>query len=157
MHDYAFRQTGDWELSLDLVQETFAFATDKIDEVATSPNPPGYLYNVLKNHIKKSYSKAENDHVSLDEVAPYLRTEDIVTGEPLAFSLPKDLKDDDKKILILFFEQRLSHEQIAEELGISQPACRKRLSRAKERYKKLLEIEKKMSQKPSLKGYIDRR
>lgn len=57
---------------------------------------------------------------------------------PLELALPKQLSKEDREILILRFEQRLSYAEIGDRLGISEGACRSRLHRALQRCKRFL-------------------
>ena len=54
-----------------------------------------------------------------------------IADDPPAFHeiLPRNLTTEERRILILRFEHRLSHREIAEALGISEVACRKQVSR----------------------------
>lgn len=56
----------------------------------------------------------------------------------MELALPKQLSKEDREILILRFEQRLSYAEIGDRLGISEGACRSRLHRALQRCKRFL-------------------
>ena len=57
---------------------------------------------------------------------------------PLTELLPAGLKPEERELLILRFERQLSYKEISDLLYISETACRKRLSRALARCKRLL-------------------
>ena len=57
----------------------------------------------------------------------------------LADSLPEGLSDSEREILVLFYEEELTHQEMSRRLGISEMNSRTRLFRAKNHCKKLFE------------------
>ena len=57
----------------------------------------------------------------------------------LAEALPDGLSKSEREVLLLFYEEECSHQEIARRLGISEMNSRTRLFRAKNHCKKLLE------------------
>ena len=55
--------------------------------------------------------------------------------------IPDSLSDSDRELLLLRFRDELSHREIAQRRGISEPACRKQLSRAVQRCREALKKE----------------
>ena len=74
--------------------------------------------------------------VSLDDL---IHIADRTPECPLDDILPKQLKPAERQILIWRFEDRLSHQEIADRLGISEAACRSRVFRAVARCRQYLE------------------
>lgn len=118
------------------VQETFIIACLNYKKLIASPNPEGWIMNTHKNvcrNFKKTTNRYLNQMISLD-------------GIPLSSQYTEDVYDDDalasfvttedfiilKKIIL----DGYSHKDLAEELGISIDACKKRFQRAKQRFKK---------------------
>ncbi len=130
----AQHQTGDTELSLDLVQDTFVLAMRRYDELRQHPNPEAWLmltlHNLIRNEFRRSY---KHPIISLDELENFSTTDNC----PLSEMLPSDLSAEDRKILIWRFEQDMSYMEMAERLGIVESSCRSRISRALERCKNL--------------------
>ena len=60
------------------------------------------------------------------------------TGNDLIELLPAGLSQEDQDIIRMKYEMGLDHTEIANRLGVSETACRSRLSRALSRCKKLL-------------------
>jgi len=54
-------------------------------------------------------------------------------------SLPPQLSQSDKEILILYYEQQRTHIEIAARLNMTVGACKTRLSRARKHYKECLD------------------
>ena len=59
---------------------------------------------------------------------------------PLEAILPRQLKPEEKQILLWRFEDQLDYREIADRLGISEAACRSRVSRAVARCRQYLEL-----------------
>ena len=91
------------------------------------------LKNLIFNERRRSESHPE---VPLESVIESLSV--TAPEMPLELALPKQLSTEDREILILRFEQRLSYAEIGDRLGISEGACRSRLHRALQRCKRFL-------------------
>lgn len=112
----------------------------KRDTLRAHPNIQGWLFLTLRNQImnetQKSFYKREVELVP--ENAP---TVELEYTPDLNDSLPDGLNQDERQLLSLFFEEMLTHEEIAARLGCSVEACRMRLYRAKTHYKRLIEAD----------------
>ena len=128
MVQLTFRRTGDPQLSEELVQETFLTACKKADIVCSHEKPLAWLYQALQYLTIKEINRACHRREQSSEALQDLGAAD----DPPAFHeiLPRNLTTEEQRILILRFEHRLSHREIAEALGISEVACRKQVSRA---------------------------
>lgn len=138
---YAQSTLRDRSLGEEAVQDTFRIACLKIDELMASSNPKGWLMNTLKNvinNMKRSrarllrilFTASEVNEASFgsvnDDIDPEIMYGGIIGAEEF------DLL---KKIVL----ERYSMLEAAEELGISVDACKKRLQRAKMKFKKKLQ------------------
>ena len=128
MVQLTFRRTGDPQLSEELVQETFLTACKKADIICSHEKPLAWLYQALQYLTIKEINRACHRREQSSEALQDLGAAD----DPPAFHeiLPRNLTTEEQRILILRFEHRLSHREIAEALGISEVACRKQVSRA---------------------------
>ena len=128
MVQLTFRRTGDPQLAEELVQETFLTACKKADIVCSHEKPLAWLYQALQYLTMKETNKACHRREQSSEELQDLGAVD----DPPSFHeiLPRNLTTEERRILILRFEHRLSHREIAEALGISEAACRKQVSRA---------------------------
>ena len=128
MVQLTFRRTGDPQLAEELVQETFLTACKKADIVCSHEKPLAWLYQALQYLTMKETNKACHRREQSSEDLQDLGAAD----DPPSFHeiLPRNLTTEEQRILILRFEHRLSHREIAEALGISEAACRKQVSRA---------------------------
>ena len=127
MVQLTFRRTGDPQLSEELVQETFLTACKKADIICSHEKPLAWLYQTLQYLTMKEINRACHSREQSSE-----ELQDIAAADPPAFHeiLPRTLSTEERRILILRFEHRLPHREIAEALGISEVACRKQVSRA---------------------------
>lgn len=124
----AYRLTGSREHAEDLVQETFLLAVARSKELSSHPSPGAWLSVTILNLAKNERRRIENHpEISLEEVMDFPADE---IPSSLGDQLPLQLSEADRQLLIWRFEKQLDYREIASRLGISQGACRIRLSRA---------------------------
>lgn len=134
---YAYRLIGSVEKAEELVQEAFVLALLHEDELLRHPKPRSWLFVTLKYQLlnerrrKSSYSELPlESFAGLAAEAP---------GEPLEAALPRELSEEERRLLVWRFEQQLGYEEISARLGITQGACRLRVMRAVEKCRRALE------------------
>lgn len=135
MVNIAYRTLGCMESAEDMVQETFFRALKSWNKVTEHPEPELWLIKTL-TYLTNNEKKRHSNFAEL----PLDYFEGMADGqeEPLEYVLPKQMSEKDKQILIWRFEKRLDYRQMADLLGISESACRSRLSRAMKRYRDLV-------------------
>lgn len=132
----AYRLTTDRELSQDLVQDTFVLAFDNWKKLAKHHAPEGWLTLTLFNLVRNERRKlARRNCICLDDVHQCIATHETSPVEEL---LPAQLSEEDRSLLIWHYEQQLSYTEIARRLGVSENACRMRVSRALKKCRWLL-------------------
>lgn len=137
MFQVAYRMTGSVETAHDLVQDAFLLALFQRDELSQHPSLEGWLMITMRNFALNERRKGRrHPTVSLDDL---IHIADRTPECPLDDILPKQLKPAERQILIWRFEDRLSHQEIADRLGISEAACRSRVFRAVARCRQYLE------------------
>lgn len=117
------------------VQETFIIACLNYKKLTASPNPEGWIMNTHKN-VCRNFQKTNNRYlkriISLDEIPLSSQyTEDLYDENAVASFVTAEDFIILKKIIL----DGYSHKDLAEELGISIDACKKRFQRAKQRFK----------------------
>ena len=141
LFSYAYHLGFRREMAEDCVQDAFLVALEHIEAVRSSPNPRGYLQQTLKNVI--GYQLRCMRYAA--ELQRKLRERIPEEGESGSGGLrPETLyrgavSDEDLRLLIRFYLEGWSQKELAEELGISLNACKKRIQRAKERLRSALE------------------
>ena len=134
---HAYRKTGDRELSKDLVQEVMLVACAKVQVLEKHHHPVAWCYTTLNNLVMREYKKSYHaNEVLTPEIYPTVRPVDELT---LDECLPADLTQAERELIILRVEEDLSTAQIAERIGLSNTACRKQISRAYEKCRRLFE------------------
>jgi len=139
---YAYRKVGDIELAKDLVHKTFSLLLVKLESILAHPNPAGWLHITLKYVCfqevnKKSYS---NEIPINEEIAiTSLFMQDQESKESLLEILPAEFPESDKQILMWRFGEQLTYYEIANRLGITEVACRKKISRVIHNCRKFFE------------------
>lgn len=137
MVQLTYRRVGSRELAEDLVQETFLTACCKSDQVCTHENPVAWLYNTLNKLTIREMSRAyRSSETALPEEDP-VGEADIAL--PMGYFLPQGLSGKDRELILMRLEQGLSFAEIAERLGVLEPACRQQMSRAMRKCRTLME------------------
>lgn len=142
LFEYARASLSSDVLAEEAVQDTFHIACQKPDELFSSPNPEGWIFNTLKNVIRNTVrsqniakrillnyfaSNAKDIAVSDDRVGLEILYDDVADLEE--FKLVKGMALDGKSYL-----------ELAQERGISVVTCRKRMQRAKEILRKKIRL-----------------
>ena len=140
---YAYAQLRRMEIAEELVEDAFVLLLRKQAEVVDHPNPAGWLWKTLQHLILTEVRAARNRmevqmEQDFDLAAPQ-HEEDALTD-----CLPEGLTPREREILLLYYEDELSHEEIARKLGISELNSRTRLFRARGRCRELIEKNKKI-------------
>ena len=106
------------------------------ETLSAHPALSGWLMVTLRNLIQND--RRREKPISLEE-ASGLPVETM--PQSLDEILPTQLPKNDRELLIWRFEQNLSYQEIAERKGISEGACRTRVSRAVAKCRELLSEE----------------
>ncbi|MDO5784909.1 MAG: sigma-70 family RNA polymerase sigma factor [Eubacteriales bacterium] len=130
LYAYAYSALHSHVQAEDAVQETFRIACVRRAEVFSSPNPKGWLRITLKHVIYSIWHKNNNK----DKLLAYLTatTEQAVMDEIDVDILFSDIADSAEYQLIKRIAiDNCSMAELAQELGISVEACKKRVQRAR--------------------------
>lgn len=133
---YAF---NDSSIAEEAVQETFIVACICHEKLQASLNPEGWIVNTHKfvcKNIQKSRKRNIQRMLSLaneNALKPNEYTEPSFENK---FDLEDYVSPEDVFILRKFILEGYSHKDLAKELNITVAACKKRLQRAKEKFRK---------------------
>lgn len=111
------------------VQDTFITASEKISDLVSSPNPVGWLYNVLKYkmlELRRSEQKENSRAVPLDDVQEL----SVNMDPPSALDVEKS---EDLKLIRKFYVDGYSLKDLSKEMKVSMSAVKMRIKRAKNR------------------------
>lgn len=139
--NYVYRLVGDSELAEDLTQETYVKAYGAIERLdlgaSAEARRRAWLYriahNVATDHLRR---KARLQWLSLDRLRGQGSgdpADEVVEREPVNQAMSK-LTAEQREVLQLFCSEGLSALEVAEVLGISAAAARKRRQRAREAF-----------------------
>lgn len=131
----AYRRTGDWHLAEDLVQETFLTACCKAEQICEHIKPVAWLYETLNNLTLRESRRYYHTEISIEE-ATGIHTEMKL---PMEYHLPVGLNETEREIILLRVDRGYSFQELAEYYGLTETACRQRLSRALRKCRTLLE------------------
>ncbi len=126
------------DLAEDLVQETFEIVLREPEKLLGSDNKLAWLLGILKNRIgytKRSAMYAEHLQRQLERSYVGEYSDEL----KLTTLYGNGMEAEDLKLLIRFYAEDWTHKELAKELGISPANCRKRIQRAKEKLRRLLE------------------
>ncbi len=131
---------GNLDLAEEAVQDTFRIFWVKYDQAAASPNVRGWIMQTLKGeilNIRRTRARTANLVAQLS-AAP--QVEGVVRDEHELDVEYGDLREDpDYQLLREFALEQRTVKELAQRRGITIPACKKRLERARRRLKKYFE------------------
>ena len=113
--------TRDVQASEDIAQEAFLKAWQQLDRLKNTASFLPWLRQITRN-LARDWLRAQHGRPMSGEVA-----EIAIVAADIISSLPEDSRE----ALLLFYREGQSSQQVAELLGLSDAAVRKRLSRAR--------------------------
>ena len=138
MFAYALRQLRDRSLAEELVEEAFVRLLQQWDSLTDHPALEGWLWKTLQHLILTEVRLAKyHREIPLEDADTWAAPE--TAEEDLAENLPDGLSDGEREVLLLFYQEGCTHQEMARRLGISEMNSRTRLFRARNHCKKLLE------------------
>jgi RNA polymerase sigma factor (sigma-70 family) len=135
---YAHALLGDEATAEDITQEAFLRAYLALPRLGAPDNPRAWLLRIATNLIiDRERRRARLRWIPLDRVRHALgvpdRSGDLEAMEPVREALAA-ISADQRSVLLLFAHLGLTAPQVAEVLGISPAAARKRRQRAREAF-----------------------
>lgn len=134
--------TRDVQASEDIAQEAFLKAWQQLDRLKNSASFLPWLRQITRN-LARDWLRAQHGRPMSGDVAEIaigmaadpgptpaerlLQTEEEIAAQEIISSLPEDSRE----TLLLFYREGQSSQQVADLLGLSDAAVRKRLSRAR--------------------------
>ena len=140
LYAYALRILKDHALAEEAIQDTFCIACAKREQALSNPKPRGWLMLTLK-HVMQNMLRAQRKVQRLlfltageeqPAEAPELLDVDVLFG---------DVSDsEDFQLLKRIALDQCTIVELAQDLGISVEACKKRVQRARKRLQKKLKV-----------------
>ncbi len=141
VYRYAYRLAGNQPDAEDLTQQTFLVAQQCLDQVKDDHKVLSWLFSVLRNCFLKSCRRnrvLSQDGVEVDmaQVPEPMPHEEIDQAE-LQLALDA-LPDDFRVVVLMFYFEECSYQQIADQLEIPIGTVMSRLARAKSHLRRWL-------------------
>jgi RNA polymerase sigma-70 factor (ECF subfamily) len=140
---YLYRLTGDYQMTQDLAQDTFLQAYKGILKTKTDLSLKAWLYRIATNNALQHHRRKRRlSFIPLDECktsdVPTTENHASLTGEKMAIQETLSKVPEEQRIcLVLRFVEGFKYKEIAETLGISDDAVRKRVTRGKQKFRRL--------------------
>ncbi len=138
LHAYALRVLEDDALAQEAVQDAFCIACARREQFLSSPNPQGWIMLTLK-HVMQNMLRTQT---KLKKLLSLEEGTDLPTDSPELVSVDLLFNDisgsEDFQLLKRIALDRCTILELAEELGVSVEACKKRVQRARKRLQKKL-------------------
>lgn len=141
LHVYALRILGDAALAEEAIQDAFCIVCARRERLLASDNPKSWIMCTLK-HVMQNMLRTQAKLKKLVSLSPELE-ETLPAGEPELVgidTLYSDVSDsEDFQLLKRIALERCSMREIAQNSGISEETCKKRVQRARKRLQKKIE------------------
>jgi RNA polymerase sigma-70 factor (ECF subfamily) len=136
---YAQAHLADSHTSEEVVQETFKVACMKIDTLAESPTPNGWLMTTLK-HIMRNMQRRQALTATIFDTSEEFdeNRASALTNDNLEFDIActQVIGQRDYEMLKQAVLKQATISDIAQEFGLSEQACYKRIQRNKQKLRK---------------------
>jgi RNA polymerase sigma factor (sigma-70 family) len=133
---------GDEALAQDVVQSVFVTAARKLRRVDSETHLWNWLAQVARQNFSKTWRKQKREPAMANVEA--LGDDCAASPEPDSFleevldGALKSLEADDRQLIQIFYFDRLSQREMAEQLGTTPKAISSRLERAREKLRSLI-------------------
>ena len=142
LYRYAYRLCGCQAEAEDLTQQTFLVAQQKLHQLREADRAAAWLFAVLRSCFLKSLRKQRPSggqafDIEVEDLAVAAPDVDEIDREQLAAALA-ELPDEFRLVVLMFYFEELSYQEIAQQLNIPIGTVMSRLSRAKGHLRKRL-------------------
>jgi RNA polymerase sigma-70 factor (ECF subfamily) len=136
---YLIRITGDYHLSMDIMQESF---TRYLERYAKDTRNVSLLYSIARNYFLDHRRRDKRHHLLEEDQKDYSSDQadnlQIKQEYHQVLEAMKYLENDERGILALVLTGDLSYREIASIVGISETNVKVKVHRARVRLKKIL-------------------
>ena len=137
MFAYALRQLRNRSLAEELVEEAFVRLLQQKEGLGDHPSLEGWLWKTLQHLILTEVRLAKyHREVPLEDANTWAAQEE--ERSELAEALPDGLSKSEREVLLLFYEEECSHQEIARRLGVHTSTVSRTLERARQRLRRCL-------------------
>ena len=121
----------------DLVQETFAVVVKKYETLLASVNRQSWIFGILRRCMGRMNRDTQYALRLFEQIKQQSSgvNEDRLDLVTLYRGL---VSDEELELLILHFVKKCSYKSLSLKYGISEPACRKRVQRARDKFRQAM-------------------
>lgn len=138
LYTYSYKLTKDTDAAQDLVQELFIALWDKRETIAFNTSLAGYLYTTVRYKFLKQVAHEKVKLVYADDFISYMAggsdaVVNYISDKELLLEVEKLVAHLPKKMARIFIASRMehrSHEEIAEEMKLSEKTIKNVMSQA---------------------------
>lgn len=145
LYYWLLKQTGDQDLSFDLLQDTFLKALQQRQAFCDIQNQRAWLYRVARNIlIDKQRRVSKEQGQTLNNNEPIWEEHELPAIDSLAQCLPKALSkltESENEIIKRCDLQGLTQQEFAEQNGLTLVATKSRIQRARQKLKSILQAQ----------------
>ena len=134
LHSWLLKQTRDPELSRDLLQDVFLNSLEHRERFCTLEHAKSWLFTITRNTLIDASRKHTADSTpDIDQEAPEDDEPFLLELESCMFRVLTEMKDSDRDVIEQCDIQKLSQESYANKVGLSLPATKTKLQRARQK------------------------
>lgn len=135
MLEFAHRLGFSRDVAEDIVQDAFLIALQKPETFMACENRVAWMFEILRNYMGHYFRDAQYMKRLQKEIEPLFKakTEDHL---PVMILYKGMISDEDLKLLDKAIIQRQPYSELSKEFGLTEPALRKRIQRARDRFRK---------------------
>ena len=135
VYRFAYRLSGNSSDAEDLTQQAFMLAHQHLDQLRDPSKCLSWIFTIVRNTFfkmnrRKRPNCAANLELDIDQVSETVMEQFEFDSDRLQIALNR-LSDDQRKILMMFYFEKLSYKEIAKKLDVKLGTIMSRLSRAK--------------------------
>jgi len=135
---HAYNRLRDREESKDLLQELFTTIWNNRKDLDIRSTLSGYLYRAVMNRVFKYFSRKQTEEKYIGSIQESVNSGDCITDHlvrqnQLAGIIEKEidaLPPKMREIFVMSRKERLSHKEIAEQLGLAESTVKKQVNNA---------------------------
>ena len=140
LFSYLIRMTGDYHLSMDVMQESFLRCLEKYENKTVNNS---LLYTIARNVVidysRKDKRKREFEQHSIDQQVSGENDLYIKQEYRRVIKAMKTLETDEREILAMVLTENLKYREIASILGIKENNVKVKVHRARKRLREILQ------------------
>ncbi|WP_067518427.1 sigma-70 family RNA polymerase sigma factor [Endozoicomonas ascidiicola] len=138
LHGWLLKQTGDPDLSKDLLQDVFLKSLEHRERFCTLEHAKSWLFTITRNTLIDASRKSSR--IDRSAIVPDIDLEDPEMDEPVLMKLEHcmlrvltELKDTDRDIIEHCDIQKMPQDVYTHKASLSLPATKARLQRARQK------------------------